>query len=135
MSKVRVSITLLIASLILLIIYGADVMTTSLSDSISKQKRGFLPFDESIRGSVFGGGAITISVVAFAISKEEYSSKISGLLIVNGGLIVAGMVILIAQGALTSGAATAAGTIGSTLVLGALLIGLGIWGFVEKVKI
>lgn len=75
-----------------------------------------------------------MSVIAFAISKKEYSSTISGLLIVNGGLIVAGMVILIAQGALTSGAATAARTIGSTLVMGALLIGLSIWKLISDAR-
>ena len=42
---------LLFASLILLLIYGADVAVAS----SSPQGQGFLPFDEAIRGGAFGG--------------------------------------------------------------------------------
>jgi hypothetical protein len=49
-------------------------------------------------------------------------------LFVNGGLIIAGMLALIAQGALASEDASGAmRTIGSTIAMGALLIGLGVW--------
>lgn len=116
---------LLIAALILLIVYGVDVMFAS---SVSSEGRGFLPFNESVRGGVLGGGAVIMSIIAFAIARKERAPAVSALLFVNGGLIIAGMVGLIAQGALASEDSTGAlRTIGSTIAMGAILVGLGAW--------
>ena len=112
----RVATGLLIASLILLIIYGADV-AVALS---SPQGQGFLPFDEAIRGVAFGGGAVIMSIIAFVIARKEHAPIVSSLLFVNGGLIIAGMIALVAQGSVASE------SIG-TIAMGALLIGLGAW--------
>jgi hypothetical protein len=112
----RVATGLLIASLILLIIYGADV-AVALS---SPQGQGFLPFDEAIRGVAFGGGAVIMSIIAFVIARKEHAPIVSSLLFVNGGLIIAGMIALVAQG---SAASESIGTI----AMGVLLIGLGAW--------
>lgn len=112
----RVATGLLIASLILLIIYGADVAIAS----SSPQGQGFLPFNEAIRGGVFGGGAVIMSIIAFVIARKEYAPIVSSLLFVNGGLIIAGMIALVAQGSVAS-------EVGSTIAMGALLIGLGAW--------
>ena len=115
---------LLVASLILLIIYGTDVMAaTMLPDKV-----GFLPLSEAVRGSAFGGGAIVMSIIGFVIARKEYAPIVSVLLFVNGGLIIAGMLVLIAQGALVSEDSTGViRTIGSTIAMGAVLIGLGAW--------
>src|SRR5581483_714799 len=87
-----VAIGLLVASLILLIIYGADVMVASSSSNDSfAVRRGFLPFDESVRGGAFGGGAVVMSIIAFVIARKDHAPAVSALLFVNGGLIVAGM--------------------------------------------
>lgn len=119
-----IALGLLIASLVLLIIYGADAAVASGSED----GRGFLPFDESIRGGVFGGGAVVMSIIAFVIARKEYAPAVSALLFVNGGLIIAGMIALIAQGALASEESSGAmRTIGSTITMGAILIGLGVW--------
>jgi len=112
----RVATGLLIASLILLIIYGADVAIAS----SSPQGQGFLPFDEAIRGGAFGGGAVVMSIIAFVIARKEYAPIVSSLLFVNGGLIIAGMIALVAQGSASSE------SIG-TIAMGVLLIGLGAW--------
>jgi hypothetical protein len=122
-----VAIGLLVASLILLIIYGADVMVASSSSTGSfGERRGFLPFNEAIRGSAFGGGAVIMSIIAFVIARKEYAPAVSALLFVNGGLIIAGMIALIVQGALTSGDSSGAiRTVGSTMAMGAVLVGLG----------
>jgi hypothetical protein len=112
----RVATGLLIASLILLIIYGADVAVAS----SSPQGQGFLPFDEAIRGVAFGGGAVIMSIIAFVIARKEHAPIVSSLLFVNGGLIIAGMIALVAQGSVASE------SIG-TIAMGALLIGLGAW--------
>jgi hypothetical protein len=120
----RVAIALLVASLILLIIYGADVAVAS----SSPQGQGFLPFDEAIRGGAFGGGAVIMSIIAFVIARKEYAPIVSSLLFVNGGLIIAGMIALVAQGSVASESISDTfRAIGPTIAMGALLIGLGAW--------
>jgi hypothetical protein len=127
----KIATGLLIASLILLIIYGADVAVAS----SSPDRRGFLPFDEAIRGGAFGGGAVAMSIISFVIARKEYAPIVSMLLFVNGGLIVAGMIALIAQGALASeDASSAMRTIGPTMAMGGILIGLGAWKVVTDKK-
>jgi hypothetical protein len=128
----RVATGLLIASLILLIVYGADVAAAS----NSPDKEGFLPFDEAIRGGVFGGGAVVMSIIAFVIARKEYAPIVSALLIVNGGLIVAGMIMLVAQGAVASeDSSSTLRTTGSTIFMGAILIGLGVWKLLMDKKV
>jgi hypothetical protein len=115
---------LLVASLILLIVYGADTAVAS----SSTDRKGFLPLDEATRGSALGGGSVVMSIVAFVIARKEPAAVVSALLLVNGGLIIAGMIALVAQGALASeNSAGALRTIGSTIAMGAILIGLGAW--------
>jgi hypothetical protein len=115
---------LLVASLVLLIIYGADAAASS----SSPDKRGFLPFNEAVRGSAFGGGAVVMSIIGFVVARKDYAPIVSALLFINGGLIIAGMLALIAQGALASEDSSGAmRTIGSTIAMGAVLIGLGAW--------
>jgi hypothetical protein len=120
----RVAIGLLVASLILLIIYGADVAIAS----SSPQGQGFLPFDEAVRGIAFGGGAVIMSIIAFVIARKEYAPIVSSLLFVNGGLIIAGMIALVAQDSVASeDISETLRAIGPTIAMGALLIGLGAW--------
>lgn len=115
---------LLVASLVLLIIYGADAA----AGPSSPDGRGFLPFDEAVRGSAFGGGAVVMSIIGFVIARKEHAPIVPALLFVNGGLIIAGMLALVAQGALASEDSSGAlRTIGSTIAMGAALVGLGAW--------
>jgi hypothetical protein len=128
----RVAIGLLVASFILLIIYGADVAVAS----SSPQGQGFLPFDEAIRGGAFGGGAVIMSIIAFVIARKDYAPIVSSLLFVNGGLIIAGMIALVAQGSVASESISdTLRAIGPTIAMGALLIGLGAWKLVTDRKI
>ena len=63
----------------------------------------------------FGRGSVVMSIIAFVIARKEYAPIVFALLFVNGGLIVAGMVALIAQGALASeDSSNTLRTIGST---------------------
>ena len=115
---------LLIASLVLLVIYGADAAAAA----SSPDRVGFLPLSEAVRGSALGGGAVAMSIIGFVIARKEYSPIVSALLFVNGGLIIAGMLALIAQGALASeDSSGAVRTISSTMGMGAVLVGLGAW--------
>lgn len=128
----RVAIGLLVASLILLIIYGADVAVAS----SSPQGQGFLPFDEAIRGGAFGGGAVIMSIIAFVIARKDYAPIVSSLLFVNGGLIIAGMIALVAQGSVaTETISDTLRAIAPTTAMGALLIGLGAWKLLTDRKI
>ena len=128
----RIATGLLIASLILLIVYGADVAVTA----SSTDREGFLPFDEAVRGGAFGGGAVVMSIIAFVIARKEYAPTVSALLFVNGGLIIAGMIALIAQGALASQDSSGTlRTIGSTIAMGGILVGLGAWKLVADRKV
>ncbi len=124
MAKVQISVGLLAVSLALLIIYGVDAAAAA----SSPDGRGFLPLDEATRGGGFGGGAVVMSIAAFVITRKEPSSIVTVLLFLNGGLIIAGMIALIGQGALASeNAEGAIRTIGSTIAMGAILVGLGVW--------
>jgi hypothetical protein len=128
----RIATGLLIASLILLIVYGADVSVAA----ASPDGEGFLPFDEAVRGGAFGGGSVVMSIIAFVIARKEYAPIVSALLFVNGGLIVAGMIALIAQGALASeDSSNTLRTIGPTTAMGGILIGLGAWKVVTDRKL
>jgi hypothetical protein len=127
-----VATALLIVSLILLLVYGADVAVAS----FSQQRQGFLPFDEAIRGVAFGGSAVIMSIIAFVIARKEYSPIVSALLFVNGGLIIAGMIALVAQGSVGSkDTSSILRSIGPTIAMGALLIGLGAWKLLTDRKI
>jgi hypothetical protein len=128
----RVATGLLVVSLILLLVYGADVAVAS----FSPQRQGFLPFDEAVRGVAFGGGAVIMSIIAFVIARKEYAPIVSALLFVNGGLIIAGMIALVVQGSVASeDTSSILRSIGSTIAMGALLIGLGAWKHLTDKKI
>lgn len=132
MTKVTIAIGLLAASLVLLIIYGADASVAS----SSPDRKGFLPLNESVRGSGFGGGAVIMSIISFVISRKQPSPIVVALLFVNGGLIIAGMLVLIGQGALASeNAEGAMRTVGSTIAMGGILVGLGAWKAVTDKRV
>jgi hypothetical protein len=136
MNRATISIILLIVSLILLVIYGADVFTASAASSEGMRGRGFLPFEEEVRGGAFGGGAVIMSIIAFIIFKNIRSKTISSLLFVNGGLIIAGIIITIFQASASSediGGMEL--TVSLTLLLGAILIGFGVWKVISDRKI
>jgi hypothetical protein len=117
--KTKISIILLFISLALLIIYGVDVMFAQSTSPDGKS--GFLQMDHAIRGGVFGGGAVILSIIAFAISLKERSTLVALLLFINGGLIIAGMV-----GLATQDAASESSTLYGTTGLGVLLVALGV---------
>ncbi|MDP9488640.1 MAG: hypothetical protein M3P28_00350 [Thermoproteota archaeon] len=117
--KTKISMILLFISLALLIIYGADVMFAQSTSPDGKS--GFLQMDHAIRGGVFGGGAVILSIIAFAISLKERSTLVALLLFINGGLIIAGMV-----GLATQDVASESSTLYGTTGLGVLLVALGV---------
>ena len=119
----KIAIILLIISLGLLIIYGIDVMVASQSQIGGE--RGFLPLNDAVRGGIFGGGAVALSVIGFAVGRNEPNKAIPILLFINGGLIILGMLIVMSMHKLETEQDTIR-TVGSTMLFGGLLIGLGI---------
>lgn len=104
---VRVAQGLVIASLALLLIYGADAGAEQ-----GKDEGGFLPIDSKTRGIGFGVPPIILSMAAFFISMKEKSTFVSVLLLVNGVLIMIGGIMPIATG---------------NIELGLPILGAGIW--------
>jgi hypothetical protein len=127
MNKVSISIALLIASLILLVIYGADVLIASVSSEDGVRGIGFLPFEEQVRGIIFGAIPVIISIVAFIIARKVTSKTVSILLFVNGGLIIVGIVVTMIQAGPSADTGGMQRTVGFTAALGLLLIALGAW--------
>ena len=119
----KIAIILLIISLGLLITYGIDVMVASQSQI--GDERGFLPLNDAVRGGIFGGGAVALSVIGFAVGRNEPNKAIPILLFINGGLIILGMIIVIYMPTLETKQDFML-TIGSTMIFGGILIGLGI---------
>ena len=119
----KIAIILLLIALGLEITYGMDVIITSQSQIDSE--RGFLPLNEDLRGVIFGGGAVALSVIGFAVGRNEPNKAIPILLFINGGLIIFGMIIVISMPKLET-EQDFMRTIGSTMLFGGILIGLGI---------
>lgn len=136
MNKTTISITLLGISLILLIIYGMDVLAASTTSPEGVMGEGFLPFGEQVRGIFFGGGAVAMSIIAFIISRKVPSIIVSVLLFINGGLIIVGIIVTVIQANFSSEEMANMGrTAGSTVLFGLLLIGLGIWKIITDRKV
>jgi hypothetical protein len=136
MNKTTISVTLLGISLILLIIYGMDVLAASIASPEGVMGQGFLPFGEQVRGIVFGGGAVAMSIIAFIISRKVPSIIVSVLLFINGGLIIVGIIVTVVQVNFSSEEMANMGrTAGSTVLFGLLLIGLGIWKIISDRKV
>jgi hypothetical protein len=136
MDKVAISMILLIVSLILLVIYGADVLTASSNSPAGIRGKGFLPFEEEIRGGALGGGAVIMSILGFIIGRKKPSKAISSLLFINGILIIAGILITIALASVSSeDIGGMKYTVSFTILLGLILIGLGVWKVMDDKKI
>ena len=91
----KIDLILLIISLVLLITYSIDVMVASQSQIGSE--RGFLPLNDAVRGGIFGGGAVALSVIGFVVGRNEPNKAIPILLFINGGLIILGMLIVMSM--------------------------------------
>ncbi|HET7643113.1 MAG TPA: hypothetical protein VFK40_06370, partial [Nitrososphaeraceae archaeon] len=81
--------------------------------------------NEDARGTIFGGGAVTLSVIGFVVGRKEPSKAIPILLFINGGLIILGIIIVISMPTLET-KQDFMRTIGITMIFGGILIGLGI---------
>ncbi len=91
MKGVATAKVMLVVALALLIVYGLDaaVARTSSTDAMGT---GFLPINTMVRGLVFGGSSIALSVIAFFIAKD-ISRFVWVMLMINGVLITTGGIV------------------------------------------
>ena len=83
-------------SILLLILYGADVISSiNMDGEIGVKNDGFLPLNDMQRGMGLGGPAILLPIVAFFIALKEKSKGLGGLIIVSGILILIGGLAMI----------------------------------------
>ncbi|NOJ29221.1 MAG: hypothetical protein DA328_03530, partial [Nitrososphaeraceae archaeon] len=69
-------------------------------------------------------------------SKKEKSGAVASLLLINGGLIIAGMIaVLFASGLISSANSNEMfRTVGSTIAMGLMVLGLGIYKLILNRK-
>ncbi len=114
---VSVPIVLSGISIVLLVVYGADVMVGG--------GDGFLPFDGMTRGIGFGFPPIILSFIAFFIAKKPPFMGLGIMLIITGVLVVIGGGIFIAAAGEDGNTARAVGEGGALIAVGAIIMALG----------
>ena len=107
-------------SIILLVIYGADVIAGG-----GGAGDGFLPFDAMTRGIGFGFPPIILSFVAFFLSKNPPFKGLGIMLIVTGILIIIGGSISLSSAVGSENMARMAGEGGGLIGIGAIIAALG----------
>jgi len=107
-------------SVILLVIYGIDVMVGS-----GGAGEGFLPFDAMTRGIGLGMPPIILSFIAFFISKKPPFKGLGIMLILTGVLIIIGGAVSMASAAESENSARMVGEGGGLIVIGVIITALG----------
>lgn len=107
-------------SIILLVIYGVDVMAGG-----GGAGDGFLPFDAMTRGIGFGMPPIILSFIAFFIAKKPPFMGLGIMLIITGVLIIIGGAISMGTASESENAARMAGEGGGLIAVGAIIAALG----------
>lgn len=107
-------------SIILLIIYGVDVMVGG-----GGAGKGFLPFDAMTRGIGFGLPPIILSFVAFFISKKPPFKGLGIMLIITGILIIIGGAMSVTSAGESGNTARMAGEGAGLIAIGAIISILG----------
>lgn len=107
-------------SIILLVIYGIDVMVGG-----GGAGEGFLPFDAMTRGIGFGMPPIILSFIAFFIPKRPRFKGLGMMFIVTGVLIMIGGAISLSGAVESENTARMAGEGGGLIGIGAIIAALG----------
>ena len=87
----KTAIVMSAISIIMLAIYGADVASSG------NNKTGFLQMDASVRGSIFGIIPSAMLIISYFTTRKEPSSKLGGLIISGGALIIVGTGVILAM--------------------------------------
>ena len=92
----KIAMGISIISIILLTIYGIDVVVAGPVSS-SEGKTGFLQMDDKVRGSIFGIIPSVMLIASFFITRNEASKKLGILLIIGGAMIIVGTGVILAM--------------------------------------
>jgi len=107
-------------SIIMLIIYGIDVMVGG-----GGAGDGFLPLDAMTRGIGLGFPPIILSFIAFFISRKPPFKGLGIMLVVTGVLIIIGGAISLVSAGEAENSARMAGEGGGLIAIGAIIAALG----------
>ena len=107
-------------SIILLVIYGADVM---MGGDVAGQ--GFLPLDAMTRGIGLGFPPIILSFIAFFTSKNPPFKGLGIMLIITGILIIVGGALSVIGASETENSSRMLGEGGGLIAVGAIIAALG----------
>lgn len=107
-------------SIIMLIIYGIDVMVGG-----GGAGDGFLPLDAMTRGIGLGFPPIILSFIAFFISRKPPFKGLGIMLVVTGVLIIIGGAISMVSAGEAENSARMAGEGGGLIAIGAIIAALG----------
>lgn len=107
-------------SIILLLIYGIDVMIGG-----GNAGDGFLPFDAMTRGIGFGMPPIILSFIAFFISKKPPFKGLGIMLIITGVLIIIGGAMSMTSASESENTARMMGEGGGLIIIGSIIAILG----------
>ena len=116
-------------SIILLVVYGVDVMVGG-----GGAGEGFLPFDAMTRGIGFGMPPIILSFVAFFIPKRPRFKGLGIMFIVTGVLIIIGGTMSLVGAAESENAVRMAGEGGGLIGVGAIIAVLGAIEIKKSIK-
>jgi hypothetical protein len=117
----KISVYVSVAAIAFLLIYLVDVAVGKLSPSL-----GFLPMNESQRGTVFGTTSIILFFAAFVLGfRERRPSALAGVILIAGGSLTGTSIlgsILISSGWFEE----VQPTFYITMVVGYAILGLGV---------
>jgi len=106
-------------SIILLVIYGADVIV------IMSEGEGFIPLNGHERGVYFGIPPVILSFIAFFIPKRPRFKGLGMMFIVTGILIIIGGVLTLVMAGESENVERMIGEGGMLFVIGAIIAALG----------
>jgi hypothetical protein len=115
---------------ILAIVAMALVLTYIADAAVGQGKQGFLPMSAAERGMIFGGSAMILFLLSFAIGIKEKSRITTGFLIA-GGLII-GTSVLGASAMTKGGLAAIRPDFLSIVIVGYVIMGLGVIRLIQK---
>ena len=132
----KVAIVISVISIVMLVIYGADVMVAGhdTGNDNGNEKTGFLQMNASIRGTIFGIVPSAMLIISFFITRKESSKKLGILIIIGGALIIIGTAIILGMegGNLPDRAMR---EFGAVLAIGIIILILGVLKIRKSTKI
>lgn len=120
----KAAIIMSIISIIMLAVYGADVIAAG-PNADQSGKTGFLTMDASTRGSVFGIIPSAMLIASYFITRKEPSKPLGILMIIGGAMIIVGTGVILAIQGSQSMDSRAVREFGAVLGIGVVIAVLG----------